>query len=72
MRRRIGEKVKAWFRSERFYHTGLGWWFMTREGAEFGPFVSEKDAESELCLCIRSVNLSRNSLVNPSGEIHKI
>jgi len=69
MKRRSGEKVKAWFRSERFYHTGQGWYFMTREGEEYGPFDTEHDADSELMLYIRSVNMCQNSIAQASDQL---
>ncbi|WP_196139847.1 DUF6316 family protein [Aliikangiella sp. G2MR2-5] len=53
---RAGENSKSWFRSERFYHTGDGWWFQTREGVEEGPYISIEEAERELCLYIRHAN----------------
>jgi len=56
MRTRAGENSRPWFRSERYYHTGDGWWFTTRENSELGPFSSQKEAESELILYIRKVN----------------
>ncbi|PHS20070.1 MAG: hypothetical protein COA86_01935 [Kangiella sp.] len=57
MRTRSGEAARPWFRSERYYHTGEGWWFMTRENEEAGPFISQHDAENELILYIRHVNM---------------
>jgi len=56
MRIRSGEAVRPWFRSERYYHTGEGWWFMTREKDELGPFGSQNEAENELVLYIQQVN----------------
>lgn len=53
MKNRTGEGSKRWFRSERIYHTNLGWWFLTRESTEKGPFFSQKDAECELILYLR-------------------
>jgi len=55
MRARSGEAVRPWFRSERFYHTSEGWWSMTREKDELGPFDSQHEAENELVLYIRHV-----------------
>lgn len=57
MRTRVGEAARPWFRSDRYYHTGDGWWFMTRENSEKGPFESQHEAENELVLYIRKVNL---------------
>lgn len=56
MRTRAGEAVRPWFRSERYYHTGDGWWFLTRENQELGPFQSQNEAENELILYIRKIN----------------
>jgi len=60
MNLRHGEQQHTWFRSDRFYHTADGWWFTTREHTELGPFVSEKDAEAELFLYIRQINIFGN------------
>jgi uncharacterized protein DUF6316 len=57
MRTRTGEAARPWFRSERYYHTGDGWWFMTRENTELGPFGSQNEAENELVLYIRQINM---------------
>ena len=57
MRTRTGEAARPWFRSERYYHTGEGWWFMTREKDELGPFRPQNDAENELVLYIRKINM---------------
>lgn len=56
MRTRSGEAARPWFRSDRYYHTGEGWWFMTRENTELGPFISQNEAEIELVLYVRQVN----------------
>lgn len=56
MRTRTGEATRPWFRSDRYYHTGDGWWFMTRENQELGPFGSQNEAENELILYVRQVN----------------
>ncbi len=56
MRTRAGEEVRPWFRTNRYYHTNEGWWFMTREKTEEGPFVSQSEAESELMMYIRRFN----------------
>ncbi len=53
MQNRSGEQKKTWFRSERYYHTNDGWWFLTREQSQEGPFDSQKEAENELILYIR-------------------
>ena len=56
MHTRSGESARPWFRSERYYHTGEGWWTMTRENDELGPFDSHLEAENELVLYIRAIN----------------
>ena len=56
MRTRSGEAARPWFRSDRYYHTGEGWWFMTREKEELGPFDSQNEAANELVLFIRHTN----------------
>ncbi len=53
---RAGEIKKTWFRSDRFFHTDNGWFFITRENTQEGPFYSQKEAESELTLYIRHLN----------------
>ncbi len=63
MTNRSGEQSKPWFRCERYYHTAEGWWFQTREDTELGPFESEHDAEMELCLYVRDMNLNQNRMM---------
>ncbi len=60
MRTRTGEASRSWFRSERYYHTGDGWWFSTREDSELGPFHSQNEAESEFVMYIRKINTADN------------
>ena len=60
--KRLGEASRSWFRCERFYHTADGWWFQTREHTELGPFESQHDAEAEVCLYVRKINLSQNNM----------
>ncbi len=57
MKMRSGEEKRAWFRCERYYHTDEGWWFQTREKTERGPFDSQHEAEMDLCLYVRRLNL---------------
>ena len=59
MNHRIGEPVKQYFRSERFFSVGSHWFFATREGSELGPFSSRVDAQGELLLYIRHMNEGR-------------
>ena len=56
MRVRQGEAVRPWFRTERYYHTNDGWWYLTREKTEEGPFASQLEAANELNLYIRRAN----------------
>lgn len=60
---RNGDTKKNWYRSERFYHTADGWWFSSRENTEEGPFDTMDEAEMELVLYLRQLNLSHLSLV---------
>lgn len=53
---RTGETKKTWFRSERYFHTESGWFFITRENTQEGPYNSQKEAENELTLYIRHLN----------------
>ncbi len=53
MQVRAGEKDKTWFRSERFLWTESGWFFLTRENTQEGPFLSRREAERELNYYIR-------------------
>ena len=62
---RQGEERKAWFRTERFYHSNDGWWFFTRETGQEGPFVSQKDAEQEFFLYLRNLTVY-NGLFDPN------
>lgn len=57
MQKRAGEEKKSWFRTERYYHTNDGWWFLTRENVEQGPYESQLEAENELFLYIRKTNM---------------
>ncbi|NVJ49666.1 MAG: hypothetical protein HWE13_14260 [Gammaproteobacteria bacterium] len=56
MKVRAGELKKTWFRSERFFHADNGWFFVTRENTQEGPFSSQPEAEKELMLYIRHLN----------------
>ncbi len=53
---RAGESKKTWFRSDRFFHAENGWFFVTRENTQKGPFDSHSEAERELNLYIRHQN----------------
>ncbi|MEE4244175.1 MAG: DUF6316 family protein [Kangiellaceae bacterium] len=56
MSARLGENNKVWFRSERFFHTEDGWFFITREERQLGPFGTQQEAEHELIQYIRELN----------------
>jgi len=58
---RAGEAERPWFRSERYYHTGDGWWFTTREEDELGPFATQDDAKTELTQYIQSIQVDKGS-----------
>ncbi|OZG72839.1 hypothetical protein BTA51_12740 [Hahella sp. CCB-MM4] len=53
---RSGEAERPWFRSDRFIHTADGWYFVTRENTQEGPFSSIREANNELSLYIRYAN----------------
>ena len=62
---RSGEAERAWFRSDRFIHTADGWYFITRENSQEGPFRSIQEAQNELMLYIRHSN---EALFQSSGS----
>lgn len=41
-------KPVSCFRTNRFFRVSGGWYFTTREGADFGPFQSREEAEGKL------------------------
>jgi hypothetical protein len=59
---------KTFFRSERFYCIGGQWFFTCREGREHGPFDSKKDAEAELMMFLRHVELGEHHMHNSPPE----
>jgi hypothetical protein len=70
MQARQGEVRKSWFRCDRYYHTDEGWWFLTRENNQFGPFSSHKDAETELLLYLRNKNVYHGLIEQDSPPEH--
>lgn len=50
---RAGESEKTWYRSERIFWSEAGWYFLTRENTQEGPFGSKREAEQELNYYIR-------------------
>ncbi len=64
MKVRKGDNKKSFFRSERLYHTGDGWWISTREQTELGPFDYQDDASVELCLYIRKINMYNSQIAS--------
>ena len=56
MQVRTGEQAKTWYRSDRFLRTQTGWYFLTREQTQEGPFSSRDVAEKELNCYIRHMS----------------
>lgn len=52
-RKSDGDSKKLVFQVDRFFQQNGGWYYMTREGEEQGPFDSKADAEGELIDYIR-------------------
>jgi len=52
---RSGEPDCTWYRSNRFIHTADGWYFLTREGTQEGPFKFFMDAKIGLDLYKRCI-----------------
>jgi len=50
---RAGESEKTWYRSDRIFWSGEGWFFLTREQTQEGPFGTRREAEQELNFYIR-------------------
>lgn len=69
---RRGEKMRSWFRGERFLQINHQWYFMTREGSDVGPFVSREVAESALCRFIECIQkgftVERASAIAKEGD----
>lgn len=59
MKRRTDNHQGVHFRVNRFHRTNGSWFFVTREGANFGPFESKKYAETELEQFLGMKNSSR-------------
>lgn len=53
---RTGEQERTWFRTERYLRTDRGWYFLTREQTQEGPFGSKAEAERELNYYIGYMN----------------
>lgn len=53
---RSGETENAWYRSERYIHTSEGWYFITRENTQEGPFRTMQEAENQLTQYIRQAS----------------
>lgn len=53
MQVRSGEQDKTWFRTDRFLRAENGWYFLTREQTQEGPFDTRREAEAELNYYIR-------------------
>lgn len=50
---RTGENDKTWFRTERYLRTADGWYFLTREHTQEGPYDSKDEAARELDYYVR-------------------
>ena len=48
--RSVEENDKTYFRSKRIYSTNGYWYFDTREGKQFGPYINRSDVEIELAI----------------------
>ena len=48
--RSVEENDKTYFRSKRIYSANGYWYFDTREGKQFGPYINRSDAEIELAI----------------------
>jgi hypothetical protein len=48
MKAREGENRESWFRCNRYYNLKGQWFFSTREGVDFGPFETQKEAAEAL------------------------
>lgn len=64
---RDGEKVKHWFRSDRFFTVDNKWYFTTRENRDIGPFNNRSEASHSLALfidCIENQELDIDHAVS--------
>ena len=48
--RSVEENDKTYFRSKRIYSANGNWYFDSREGKQFGPYINRSDAEIELAI----------------------
>jgi len=48
--RSVEENNKIFFRSKRIYSANGYWYFDTREGKQFGPYINRSDAVIELAI----------------------
>lgn len=62
---RAGEAEKTWFRMDRIFWSGNGYYFLTRESTQEGPFDSRNEAECELNYYIRRA--VEMALMRPTG-----
>jgi hypothetical protein len=53
---RTGEADKTWYRTDRIFWSGEGWYFLTREQTQEGPFKTREEAGRELNYYIRHMN----------------
>ena len=68
---RTGENEKTWFRTERYLHTEDGWYFLTREQTQEGPYRSKEEAARELNYYIRYMS-TWGEIKSEDGEAPKI
>lgn len=55
MQRKSDRPLEVHFHANRIHSINEAWYFLTREGANVGPFESKKSAENELSLYLARV-----------------
>ncbi len=62
MQRRTDHRQTIFFRADRFHRINGWWYFLTREGANVGPFENKQRAqfELELMLGMSSASVMKN------------
>ena len=61
---RFGERGDPRYRSKRLYRTNGRWYFDTREGMQFGPFSTPKEARKVLAFFV-----AQNAQESPATEL---
>lgn len=64
LQHRVGEAGAIPPRSDRIFRDGRAWFFLTREGATIGPYVSRTECETGLQDFIEFLRLATPPLVN--------